>query len=96
MLPMPDAVAHGEATGGKRRRSPDITAEDEKSDDDVALFPTPARRFVYQRRTFEDMVNRIRNMERAYPRPARHSGFDPEAYFVEADGEDYWPNPAAA
>jgi hypothetical protein len=44
---------------------------------------------VYQPRTREDLLDRIRKYEQEHPRPVRRTVVDPEADFIDADEEDY-------
>jgi hypothetical protein len=95
MVPMPDAAEKGEApvdhedkghcddpsleTEGQHRRPPrQGTAEIGK----------PCR-FVYHRRTAEDLFHRIREHEEEHPRRVRRSAGDPDADFIGADEERY-------
>jgi hypothetical protein len=66
-------------TEGQHRRTPrQGTAEIGKS-----------RRFVYHRRSVEDLIHRIRNYEQEHPRPVRRSAVNPGADFIDADKERY-------
>jgi hypothetical protein len=104
MPPMPDAAGHGERPAVAGINGPpgepadrdsqglgtgcQATAETRKPDEDAGVSPARSRRFVYRRRSPEDLLNRIRRYEQEHPRPFRRVAGDPEADFVYADEEN--------
>jgi hypothetical protein len=65
-------------------------AKIKKPEDNPASTPDHPRGFVYQGRSLEDVLNRIRMYEEKHPRRVRRGRvIPPEGDLLDADEEDY-------